>query len=140
MTAQNKFFFKPLPGLLLIFLLSFFVGCDERELDLSEMEKIVKEVNKKCPALIDSETQLDGIELLENNIIRYNYTLVHVFANNVDTHDFNLNMYPGILSFIKVSPEMQKMRDNKMFVHYHYRDRDHKTVYTFKISPADYLK
>ncbi|MDI1353634.1 MAG: hypothetical protein PSX36_01860 [bacterium] len=90
--------------------------------------------------MVDSETQLDGIELKNAHTILYNYTLIHTTVAAIDTHQFYLSMWPGILSTIRVSPEMQELRDNKMSVWYHYRDGYQKDIYTFKISPSDYQK
>ena len=134
LTGTTRFLF-----LLFVSMLAL-TACEGPEQDVAEMEDDIEKINNRCPVLIDSETQLDGIQLLDNNIIKYNYTLINVFASNLDTHQFNLAMWPGILSTIRVSPEMQKFRDNRMSIQYFYRDRNHAPVYTFKVSPSDYLK
>ncbi len=141
MTVLNNFFTKIIRSVFFLFFsLIVLSACEGIEQDVAEMEDDIEKINKRCPVLIDSETQLDGIQLLDNNIIKYNYTLINVFVTNLDTHQFNLAMWPGILSTIRVSPEMQKFRDNKMSIQYFYRDRNHTPVYTFKVSPTDYLK
>jgi hypothetical protein len=122
----------------LVIALLVFTACDPDKQNAEELQQIISKINKKCPAMIDSETQLDGIDLKNEKTIRYNHTLIHIFVNNIDTHQFYLDMWPGLLSTVRVSPEMQKMRDNKMNFEYFYRDRAHQAIYTFKISPKDY--
>lgn len=113
--------------------------CSNAENDKQALKQKIDQINQKCPTLIDSETQLDGIELKGEHTIMYKYTLVHASVLAIDTHQFYLAMWPGILSTIRVSPEMQKLRDNEMTVYYKYRDAYNKEIYTFKITPRDYL-
>ena len=88
--------------------------------------------------MIDAETRLDGISIEKPNTLIYNYTLVNASALNADTHLFYLSMWPGLVSYIKVSKEMQKLRDNQTIIQYLYKDKSNQFFYRFKINPNDY--
>jgi len=125
--------------ILIVFGFMIVTSCEQMLSDEERLKVFVAKVNKKCPTLLDSETQFDGIDLKEGNIIRYKYTLVNVFSENVDKNQFYRDLWPGILSDIKISSEMKNLRDKRMTVEYYYQDKDQKPIYTFKITPEDYL-
>ena len=88
--------------------------------------------------MIDSETRLDGIRVLKPNTIVYKYTLVNLLAENLDTAKFYTAMWPGLLSTIKISPDMKSLRETNTEFQYDYKDKNNKGVYLFKILPKDY--
>jgi len=124
----------------LFVLVVFLTACSDEQLFVNELKQIAIDVNKKCPQMIDSETRLDGIEVQEPNTLVYKYTLVNVYLQDVDTHQFYLSMWPGLLSYVKVNKEMQKLRDNNTNIHYLYKDKAQKLFYLFKINPTHYNK
>jgi hypothetical protein len=115
-----------------------FCRCATESSGGATLEEIAREFNKKCPQMIDSETKIDGIEIKEPNTIVYNYTLVNLFKQKVDTAEFNKALRPGLISVIKLSPEMKKLRDNNTNFEYAYYDKLHTFIYLFKILPTDY--
>jgi cell division protein ZapA (FtsZ GTPase activity inhibitor) len=124
-----------------LFLLVFcftFSNCETESSMRDELKQIAEEVNKKCPQMLDSETKFEGIDFKAPNGLIYKYTLINLSVQNVDTAQFKLALWPGILSTIKISPEMQKLRDNNTNIEYSYFDKTKKHIYTFKVSPKDY--
>ena len=88
--------------------------------------------------MLDSETRIDGVQLLGENTLQYNYTLVNLLSQNVDTAQFRRALWPGILGMIRVSSDMQKLRDQNATIQYHYRDKQGGPIYTFVIRPEHY--
>jgi len=121
-----------------IFAVLLFAQCKSGEQNAKELSTIVDELNKKCPQVIDSETRLDGLEFKQPNTLVYKYTLLNLNVQQLDTHQFYLAMWPGLLSTIKVSKEMQELRNNKAIIQYSYRDKAQQPVYVFTIRPEDY--
>lgn len=135
------FFFKHILSFKLVLLLTFILllaACSDEQLFVNDLKKISEDVNKKCPQMLDSETRLDGISVEEPNTLIYNYTLVNAEVSDADTHQFYLAMWPGLLSYIKVSKEMEKLRENQTIIHYVYKNKNDKLFYRFKIYPKDY--
>lgn len=122
----------------LLFFVLAFAQCANETDSTEELQGIVTEFNKKCPQMIDSETRIDALEFKEPNTLTYKYSLINLNAMNVDTHQFYLAMWPGLLSTIKISPEMKKLRDNNATIEYYYQDKSKKFIYLFKILPKDY--
>lgn len=101
----------------------------------NELIKISDELNKKCPVMVDSETQLDNSKVFDNTL-QYNYTLINV-AKNDTTFDS-----AGAKKFIQKNaqgnldnrPEMKVYRDKKIALKYNYRDKNGKKLFDFIIN------
>lgn len=106
--------------------------------NMENLSEVAKAINEKCPQMLDSETRLDGIEVKDPNTLVYRYTLVNLLAANLDTAQFYRAMWPGLISNVKVSPEMKKLRENNTTIEYYYQDKTNKPVYIFRMGPSDY--
>ena len=104
----------------------------------SRIESEVSDINSKCPKMIDSETRIDGVVLLQPNTIVYKYTLVNLSAGNLDTAGFRSAMWPGILGTIRINPGLKDLRDNETTFRYLYLNRDGKKAYEFTVTPRQY--
>ena len=136
---MRKEFKQAVLGLLLCFACIALSSCQSEEQDFaSELNSIASELNKKCPQMLDSETRIDGLSFEEPNTLVYHYTLVHVDKDKVDTVEFRKNLWPGILSNIKISKDMQKLRDHRTTVCYVYGDGKNRFIYRFSVRPEDY--
>lgn len=116
-----------------------FIGCSDPMIEhQKELVQIAEEVNAKCPQMLDSETRIDGIEVQSPNTLIYHYTLIKVDKNDVDTNQFYRMLWPGIISNIRTSIEMKKLRENNTMIEYSYHDKSNQLIYTFKIGPEHY--
>lgn len=132
---------KPFPFIFLIFtgILLLSGSCTSPEVSyIEELRGIANQINLKCPQLIDSETRLDGIEVTDPNTLIYKYTLVHLKVADIDTPVFKKALWPGLLSSVKISADMKKIRDNNTTLHYTYKDSTNQPVCTVIITPKDY--
>jgi hypothetical protein len=126
----------------LLFLFFIFASCADNSAkeraNTEELEIIASEFNRDGARMIDSETRIDAIEIKGGNTIVYKYTLVNLQVKHVDTTEFKQALKPGIISLIKLSPPMKKLRDRETHFEYYYQDKDNKLIYNFKIAPPDY--
>ncbi|MEO6305406.1 MAG: hypothetical protein ABIP51_19750 [Bacteroidia bacterium] len=124
--------------IILLTFCAFFWQCTSPEAVDKKTLKVVEQFNSKCPMMIDAETRMDGIEIKGGNTIVYKYTLINLFAEKVDTAQFNLALRPGIITTIKTNTELAELKRIKSSFEYQYRDRENKFIYSFVISPDDY--
>jgi len=101
---------------------------------------IASEINKTCPIMIDSETQLDNLVAQPENILAYNYTLVNMVKDSIDPKIMENAIRPMMTQMIKTHPDMEFQRKNKTTLSYNYRDKFGAHVLQFKIGPNDYKK
>lgn len=120
---------------LLAFLLA---GCAQTAETNTYLDEVATEFNKKCPQIVDSETRIDGINVKPPSTLVYKYTLINLPVENVDTTEFKKMLLPGLVSMIRLSPDLKPLRENNTLFEYSYSDKANKHIYTFKISPKDY--
>jgi hypothetical protein len=130
---------KKLPALVLLIISFAFTACESKESIDNKAIKVVMQFNEKCPMMIDAETRMDGIEIKNGNTIVYKYTLINLFASKVDTSQFNRALRPGIINTIKTNAELDELKRIKSSFEYYYKDREDKFIYSFVITPEDYI-
>lgn len=114
-----------------------FVACSQHSV-ISNLPKVVETINEKCPKMIDSETRIDAVELRGEDTLVYHFTLVNFSKENIDTAQFYKAMWPGIISNIRISPEMKGLREANAKFMYVYKDKEEKSIYSFRILPQNY--
>jgi hypothetical protein len=100
-----------------------------------ELIKISDDMNKKCPIMVDNETQLDNSKVFDNTL-QYNYTLVNVVKND---SSFDLI---GAKKFIMKNaqdnldnrPEMKSYREKNVALKYNYKDKNGKNLFDFTVN------
>lgn len=114
------------------------LACSEQVKYEDELEKVCKNINNKCPQMLDSETRFEGVQYLAPNSLHYKYTLVNLSQPVVDTGAFRSSLWPGLVSNIKVSRDMKKLREHETTMYYSYFDKSSRLIYTFTIVAQDY--
>ena len=99
---------------------------------------ISDELNKNCPVMIDSETQLDNTETLPGKVFQYNYSLVNISRGEADTAAMRSVLAPAILDAVKTSPELQLHRSLKTTMNYNYKDKNGNFLLLISVTPEMY--
>jgi len=102
------------------------------------MVKAASEINKTCPIMVDEDTRLDNTMAFPNNVFQYNYTLVNVEKEFLDTIEVKSLMEPRIINLVKTNPEMKYLRDNKATLSYFYRDIHGIYLFSIRINSEQY--
>lgn len=110
---------------------------EERAEIKDEVQQMIEKINTKCPAMIDSETQLLSVQSLPDPGIRYNFKLVKV-AQATDTNALKNLLWPGLLANIKVDESLQVLRDQHFSFVYTYKDKNDQYICSLLIRPKDY--
>ena len=105
--------------------------------DMAMMEA-ASELNKSCPIMVDSETRLDNAVAMPNNVFQYNYTLVKLSRDEVDTALVHENLDLSIINNVKTSPDLKIYRDNNVTMAYYYKDKDGQYLLRLNVSPELY--
>lgn len=123
-------------GITLIILLQ--PGCSNQ----TSIERLLKQtannLNKSCPMVIDSETRLDNIVVMPNNVFQYNYTLVNIEKKTIDIEDMRNYIEPILINGIKTMPDLKMFRENKVTLAYYYKDKDGFFITRIEITPDKY--
>ena len=96
------------------------------------LKELAAELNKSCPTMIDSETELTSVVGMPNNELQYNYILVNYEKEGFDVQTFETNMRSIISNAIISNPDLKVFRDMKTTLSYQYNDKN--GMYILKLS------
>jgi hypothetical protein len=102
------------------------------------MMEVASELNKTCPIMVDNATRLDNAVALPDHVFQYNYTLVNMVKDSVNIDELKNYLEPTIINFVKSSPDMKTMRDNKSIINYYYKDKTGIYLFTISVKPEQY--
>lgn len=103
-----------------------------------QLMQAANELNKSCPMKVDNETQLDSTIALPNNIFQYNYSLINMERELIDTLKFRNYLRPIIINNVVTNPDLKTFRDNDVLIAYNYNDMNGKFLLKLLITPQDY--
>jgi len=103
-----------------------------------QMELVAETTNKNCPAMIDTETQLDNLEVLPEKVFQYNYTLIHYDRSQIDTLQVKNTISQNIVSSLKGNPQLKFQRDNNITLKYQYKDKNGAYIMSIIVTPEMY--
>ncbi len=105
------------------------------------LEKTADALNAQCPMAVDSETQLDKVEIPVSGEIRYIYSLVNYAADELDPDQLaqlESTMKQQLPDKIKTSEDMKSLRDYGVVFEYRYNDKAGNTLFVVTVTPDDY--
>lgn len=103
-----------------------------------QLTEAASEVNKSCPMMVDEETRLDNAVSLPDKVFQYNYTLINLAKEDVDTTEAHKLLDKGIIDNVKTNPDLASFRDNKVTLVYNYKDKNQDYMLSLKIVPEMY--
>lgn len=103
-----------------------------------QLMQVASELNKTCPVMVDSETQLDNTIALPGKTFQYNYTLINTVKDSVDIANLEAYMKTSILNTIKTSPDLKTFRDNDVIMTYSYKDKNSVHLLKMTFTPDQY--
>lgn len=103
------------------------------------LSDIVNECNKKCPILLDKETQWDNaIYLSSPYIFQYNYSLFNMEKTGVDTAALIGYLTPRLINNARTNPDMKAFLESKVNLSYVYKDKNGEYLFKVFITPQLY--
>jgi len=103
-----------------------------------QMMQVASELNKTCPIMVDTETQLDNAVALPEKTFQYNYTLINMYKDSIDIERLEEYLKPVILNTIKTNPDLKSFRDNNVVMSYNYKDKNSTHVLKLIFTPDQY--
>ena len=99
-----------------------------------------KEINKQCPIIVDSLTQLDNTVALPNHLLQYNYTFYKSDKENIDTVVLKKSMRESLINKLRTDPKFAVFKEGHVIVGSSFYDRTGHYVCAMQVTPAEYAK
>jgi len=140
MNSNVKTWLGTILGIVLFSLASFFVKQFLNKPPSFDkiLVEVVNEINKVCPMIVDSDTQLDNAISKPPNILQYNYTLINYEKEDLDVLELEKNLEPIIVNGIRTNPDMQFLRDKNVVFDYFYKDKNGVFLLKVSVPPEKY--
>lgn len=103
-----------------------------------QMMEVASLINESCPIMVDAETRLDNAVALPDNVFQYNYTLVNLEEENVNTNEMRKFLEPTVVNSVKTTPQMEVQREHKTTINYHYKDKNGVFLLLISVTPDKY--
>lgn len=105
----------------------------------TDLASSARVLNDRCPEMIDPESRLDSVLLLEQGLCFY-YTLPNKLKDEIPTGPFTAYLLPGIVDNIQTNPKMEMFRDSSVLMLFRYLDRNGELITEFSVGPERYLQ
>jgi hypothetical protein len=102
------------------------------------MIEYANKINKTCPSKVDEDIRLDNTMALPNNKFKYNYTLINLEKQNIDSNEIKDLLEPTLINNIKSSPDFKIFRDNKTTLTFNFKDKNGQYVLEINVTPKNY--
>ncbi len=102
------------------------------------MIEYANEINKTCPSKVDEDIRLDNTMAMPNNKFKYNYTLINLEKQNIDSNEIKDLLEPTLINNIKSSPDFKIFRDNKTTLTFNFKDKNGQYVLEINVRPKNY--
>ena len=106
----------------------------------SQLINAASELNKNCPIYVNKYTRFDNAIAVQGKIFQFDYTILNVVKDSIDTLAIIKNTEPSMLNFVKTSPALKIHRENDVTLNFAYRDKNGKYLFTITIGPGKYKK
>jgi hypothetical protein len=103
-----------------------------------QLVEVAREVNKRCPYMLDEETRMDSLSVGAGNVLIYNYTLVKRSAGELNVDQLKSAFRPTLSNNARTSPEMKQLRDREVSFAYRYFDKTGKLAFDLLLRPPEY--
>lgn len=104
----------------------------------NELTALVTKYNAACPLMISDDIRMESVNQLPDNTVQYDFTLVRVLKNNIDTATLKRSVEKEILATSKTNPSLEAFRDNDSTVIYHYMDSNQENLFIVALTPEMY--
>lgn len=133
---------KPFNYLILgiILLIALLASCKSPEPpeQLSQIERLARSINYKCPFMVDSDTRMDSVFFPNDTTFQYDYTLIKVDQEKVDIKGLTAFIGSKLMETVQTSSTMQVHRESQLTLVFYYRDRKGDFVTQIIITPEHY--
>ncbi len=124
---------------IVVFISIFIIQCgsDEKAIN-KKLSQMAADLNVSAPVMLDQYTRFDFAEVDDDNVFRYNYTVLN--SSNPDSliQIVSANLKEKIKREFSTNPQLLFFKENNVRLEYVYKDEGNQVVSLLHINPEDY--
>jgi hypothetical protein len=103
----------------------------------SAMSRAVENINQKLPAMLDSETRLDGMSATSGHM-KYFLSLSSQVKAELSLPLLQEKLRQNAIANYRTNGVLDMERQNKVILDYHYTDKNGELLFEISVSPKDF--
>jgi hypothetical protein len=112
--------------------------CPESQQRLSAaFDEMVRQLGGKLPLAVDDDTRLDAVSVVDQRVLRYEYTLVNLTVDELDPTSTGEMLRSILVAQSCGTPELRRLLDLGATLSYVYRGRDGRDIGQIDLRSAD---
>ena len=110
---------------------------DEKTVN-KKLSQMAADLNVSAPVMLDQYTRFDKAEVDDDNVFRYNYTVLN--SSNPDSliQVVSLNLKENIKREFSTNPQLLFFKENNVVIEYVYKNESSQVIRLLLINPEDY--
>ncbi|MCL1791273.1 MAG: hypothetical protein FWG40_07955 [Peptococcaceae bacterium] len=128
--------------LILTSIVILFTGCGlETSIIDRTLSESAKQMNEKCPTMVDASTRLDSVEALPGKVIQYNYTMVNYTRDQLSEDtlaEMQEFMEAQTLRNVQTTDGLKNLRDIDATFQYIFNSNDNQELISITLRPENY--
>ena len=116
---------------------STFIHLQRRNSVEDKLVQTSNTLNARLPLNVDSDTRWDTTVPGPGRCLTYCYTLIHVSKSEINPGEVAARIRPKLLLYYRTNPEMKLFRDNRVTLHYVFKDKLGEAVTSVDVTPDD---
>ncbi len=124
---------------MLIFISVLFIQCRSDKNTINrELTEMAADLNTFTPIMLDQYTRFDNATVDEDNVFRYNYTVLN--SSNPDSliEVVSISLKENIKNELSTNPQLFFFKKNNVIIEYVYKDENNQVIRLLQINPEDY--
>ena len=113
----------------------------EQPLNLNDTEAVLqrlsKEINDRVPYMLDPETRVDGVEIIDRRTLLFKHTFIRLGKSDIPAGFIEKTLRPNLLANYRQSPDLLFLGTKGISVIYRYQDQKAQLVGETLIGPGN---
>ncbi|MDD4778408.1 MAG: hypothetical protein PHV53_08995 [Fermentimonas sp.] len=130
---------KIIPKIILIFITLLLIQCgsDKKAIN-KELSQMAADLNLSAPVMLDQYTRFDNASVNDDNVFRYNYTVLNTSNPDSLIQEVSVSLKDAIKRELSSNPQLAFFKKNNVVIEYVYMNEDNQVIRLLHINPEDY--
>ena len=130
---------KIISKIILIFITVLLIQCESDKKPIyKELSQMAADLNISAPVMLDQYTRFDNAAVSDDNVFRYNYTVLN--SSNPDSliQEVSASLKDAIKKEFSSNPQLVFFKKNNVIIEYVYKNEGNQVIRLLQINPEDY--
>ena len=130
---------KIISKIILIFITVLLIQCEsDKKAIYKELSQMAADLNISAPVMLDQYTRFDNAAVSDDNVFRYNYTVLNSSNPESLIQEGSASLKDAIKKEFSSNPQLVFFKKNNVIIEYVYKNEGNQVIRLLQINPEDY--